>query len=69
MSKQVRAVEYGGLIPCRIAALGPAIEPDSRMPRLERAAYRLVVWLSELGTGPGRWRAARSPRAGASGIS
>jgi hypothetical protein len=60
MSKQTPSAEYGGLIPWRVAALGPASQPDSGPPGLERAVYRLIVRLGEIGT----WsRAAASRRA------
>jgi hypothetical protein len=43
--------EYGSLIPCRIAALGPATEREPRLLGLQRAVYLPIVWLGGLGTG------------------
>ena len=70
MSQPVRITEYAGLIPCRIAALGPSRQPQPRLPGLQHAVYRLIVWLSRpsLPAAPSR-APAQSPETAASGIS
>ena len=45
---QSNSPEYGSLIPCRIAALGTATEPEPRLLGLQHAVYRLIVWLGGL---------------------
>jgi hypothetical protein len=70
MPQPVRITEYAGLIPCRIAALGPSRQPEPRLPGLQHAVYRLITWLGRpsLPAAPGR-APAQSPETAASGIS